>query len=54
MILEIIRRFLCGLRRRKTNAQDLARINAAANRLNREAEEVLEYQADDEVRSVDN
>jgi hypothetical protein len=30
-------------------AHDLECIGAAADRLNREAEEVLEYQADDEV-----
>jgi hypothetical protein len=44
MILEIMRRFFCRWRRRKIHARDLKRINAAADRLNPEAEEVLEYQ----------
>ena len=34
--------------RRKTNARDLARINAAADRLNSEAADVLEYQTADD------
>jgi hypothetical protein len=44
MILEIMRRFFCRWRRRKTHPRDLKRINAAADRLNPEAEEVLGYQ----------
>ena len=40
MILEIMRRFFCRWRRRKTHACDLKRINTGADRLNREAEEV--------------
>lgn len=44
MILEFIRRIFSERRRRKIEARDLKRINAAADRLNREASAVLEYQ----------
>jgi hypothetical protein len=49
MILGIVMRFFREQRRRHLYASDLECIGAAADRLNREAEEVLEYQADDEV-----
>lgn len=49
MILDILMCFFRERRRRSLYARDLDRINAAADRLNREAEEVLEYQADDEI-----
>src|SRR4029077_6447530 len=53
VISKMVTRFFRKQRQRKLNVRDLERINAAADRLNREAEEVLEYQADDETRSVD-
>jgi len=53
MILEIVRRFFCRWRRRKIHACDLKRINTGADRLNREAEEVLKYQAEYGFPSVD-
>lgn len=40
-----IKRFVEHLRREKQNAHDLEIINRRAKRLNREASEVLEYQA---------
>lgn len=49
MILDMVMRFFRERRRRHLYARDLERISAAADRLNREAEEVLEYQADDEI-----
>ncbi len=53
-IERVLRRHFRNLRRAEEQAQDLDRLNAAADRLNAEAEDVLEYQAPwpDEGRSV--
>jgi metal-responsive CopG/Arc/MetJ family transcriptional regulator len=48
LIESVLRDFFRERARRRTHARDLQRINAAADRLNSEAEEVLEYQASDE------
>lgn len=53
MSLETLLRYFWKWRRRKLNARDLERINDSSRRLNAEAEEVLRYQADDEMFSVD-
>jgi predicted transcriptional regulator len=45
LIERVLRNYFRERTRRKTQARDLERINAAADRLNREAEEVLEYQS---------
>jgi metal-responsive CopG/Arc/MetJ family transcriptional regulator len=45
VIEQVLRSYLRERRRRRIHARDLERINAAADRLNREAGEVLEYQA---------
>jgi len=42
---QALREFLANRRRRKRNAQDLEILNDHARALNREAEDVLEYQA---------
>ncbi len=47
-IESVLRNFFHQQARRKANARDLERINAAADRLNAEAAEVLEYQAAEE------
>jgi predicted transcriptional regulator len=44
IIEQVLRRFFRGRDRRKINARDLDRLNAAADRLNLEAEDVLRYQ----------
>jgi metal-responsive CopG/Arc/MetJ family transcriptional regulator len=44
-IEQVLRDYFRERARRKIHARDLERINAAANRLNSEAEEVLAYQA---------
>lgn len=44
LIERILRRYLRDRRRAALHARDLAQINRAADRLNREAEDVLEYQ----------
>jgi metal-responsive CopG/Arc/MetJ family transcriptional regulator len=44
VIERVLRGYLRERRRRRVHARDLERINAAADRLNREAAEVLEYQ----------
>ena len=44
-IERILRKFLRDRRRAALHARDLVRINRAAKRLNREAEDVLDYQA---------
>lgn len=44
-IERILRKYLRDRRQAGAHARDLARINRAADRLNREAEDVLEYQA---------
>jgi hypothetical protein len=38
--------------RAASEAQDLQKINAAANRLNTETENVLEYQAEDQTKDA--
>jgi metal-responsive CopG/Arc/MetJ family transcriptional regulator len=45
LIERILRGFLRARSRAEMNARDLERINAAAERLNAEAEDVLDYQA---------
>jgi metal-responsive CopG/Arc/MetJ family transcriptional regulator len=45
LIESILRAYFRERARRKTHARDLERINAAAGRLNSEAEDVLTYQA---------
>ncbi len=47
-IERVLRDYFRERTRRKTHARDLERINAAADRLNSEAAEVLEYQASEE------
>jgi metal-responsive CopG/Arc/MetJ family transcriptional regulator len=44
----VLRNYFRERSRRKTHARDLQRINAAADRLNLEAAEVLGYQASEE------
>ena len=44
-IERILRRFLRDKARAEANARDLERINRAAERLNQEAADVLQYQA---------
>ena len=44
-IERILRRYVRDRRRAALHSRDLARINRAAERLNREAAEVLEYQS---------
>ena len=44
-IERVLRRYLRGRSRAAAHARDLARINRAADRLNAEAADVLEYQA---------
>ncbi|MBI3404094.1 MAG: ribbon-helix-helix protein, CopG family, partial [Acidobacteria bacterium] len=44
-IEQVLRNYFRERIRRKAHARDLARINAAAERLNSEAADVLEYQA---------
>ena len=46
-IERVLRRYLRQRERAAINARDLELINRAAERLNREAEEVLQYQAAD-------
>ena len=46
-IESVLRSFLRDRRKAALHARDLARINRAADRLNREAADVLEYQATD-------
>ena len=48
VIEKVLRRFFQERKRRKMGARDLERLNAAADRLNAEAEDVLRYQAQDE------
>jgi metal-responsive CopG/Arc/MetJ family transcriptional regulator len=45
LIEQVIRNYFRERARRKMQARDLERINAAADRLNSEAAEVLEYQS---------
>jgi metal-responsive CopG/Arc/MetJ family transcriptional regulator len=47
-IERVLREYFRERARRKVHAQDLERINAAADRLNLEAADVLEYQAVEE------
>ena len=44
VIERVLRRFFRERTRRKINARDLERLNAAAHQLNSEAEDVLRYQ----------
>lgn len=44
-IERVLRRYLRGQVRAQANARDLERINQAADRLNSEAADVLDYQA---------
>jgi metal-responsive CopG/Arc/MetJ family transcriptional regulator len=44
-IERVLRRYIRDRRRASLHARDLARINRAAERLNQEAADVLEYQA---------
>jgi len=46
-IERVLRRYLCDRSRAALHARDLARINRAADQLNLEAAEVLEYQSPD-------
>jgi metal-responsive CopG/Arc/MetJ family transcriptional regulator len=48
VIEQLLRDYFLERDRRAVHARDLERINAAADRLNLEAAEVLEYQAPDE------
>ena len=48
-IERVLRRYLRERARTKAQARDLQRINQAAERLNAEANEVLEYQASGEA-----
>lgn len=48
LIEHVLRNYFRERTRRKTHARDLQRINAAADRLNSEAAEVLKYQAAEE------
>ncbi len=47
-IERVLRKYLRDRARAALHARDLARINRAADRLNREAADVLEYQASEE------
>lgn len=47
-IERVLRRYLLARERRALQARDLQRINQAADRLNSEAADVLEYQAPEE------
>ena len=47
-IERVLRNYLRERARRNAHARDLERINAAADRLNAEAEDVLSFQAPDE------
>ncbi len=47
LIEGVLRRYFRDRARRKVHSRDLERINAAADRLNAEAAEVLEYQTYD-------
>jgi metal-responsive CopG/Arc/MetJ family transcriptional regulator len=47
-IERVLRSYFREQTRRETHARDLERINAAADRLNLEAADVLEYQAPEE------
>jgi metal-responsive CopG/Arc/MetJ family transcriptional regulator len=44
IIEQVLRRFFRERARRKINARDLEHLNAAADRLNAEVEDVLQYQ----------
>jgi metal-responsive CopG/Arc/MetJ family transcriptional regulator len=47
-IERVLRKYLRDRARASVHARDLARINRAADRLNREAADVLEYQTSEE------
>jgi metal-responsive CopG/Arc/MetJ family transcriptional regulator len=48
VIEQVLRNFFSERNRRKIRARDVQRINASAQRLNREAADVLDYQSLDE------
>lgn len=48
LIERVLRSYFRERRRRRLHERDFERINAAADRLNSEAEEVLEFQASEE------
>ena len=48
LIETILRGYFRDRTRRRTHARDLERINAAADRLNAEAADVMEYQASED------
>ena len=48
LIEQVLRNYFRERARRKMQARDLERINAAADRLNSEAADVLEYQSSEE------
>jgi metal-responsive CopG/Arc/MetJ family transcriptional regulator len=52
-IERVLRRYIRERKRAALNARDLVRINRAADRLNREAAEVLEYQAFDVTKPAE-
>ena len=52
-IERVLRKYMHERRRATLNARDLVRINRAADRLNREAAEVLEYQAFDTTKPTE-
>ena len=45
VIEQVLRNFFLERNRRKLHARDVQRINASADRLNREAADVVEYQS---------
>jgi metal-responsive CopG/Arc/MetJ family transcriptional regulator len=47
-IERVLRRYLRGRAKAALEARDLERLNSSADRLNREAAEILEYQASEE------
>jgi metal-responsive CopG/Arc/MetJ family transcriptional regulator len=52
-IERVLRRYMRERKRAALNARDLVRINRAADRLNREAAEILEYQAFDATKPAE-
>lgn len=52
-IERVLQKYLRARKRAALNARDLERINRAADRLNQEASEVLEYQAFDLTKQAE-
>jgi metal-responsive CopG/Arc/MetJ family transcriptional regulator len=52
-IERVLRRYMRERKRAALNARDLVRINRAADRLNREAAEILEYQEFDATKPAE-